>query len=142
MAKNKGGRPTVMTPDVLAKLEDAFLHGLSDKRACQYAGISVDALYAYQEKFPEFSQRKESLKLSPDIIAQVELVKGIKGNLGQARWWAEHKMSDEFSTKTTVAVTDGLDDVDVDPEDLEAAAEFSEKLKQNVIKRRLAKKKP
>ena len=45
MSKNKGGRPTVMTEDVIRKLEDAFAHDLSDTEACLYAGIGRTTLF-------------------------------------------------------------------------------------------------
>jgi len=42
---NKGGRPTKMTPEVIAKLEYAFAISCTDQQACIYAEISVDTLY-------------------------------------------------------------------------------------------------
>lgn len=47
---------------VLAKLEAAFSIGATDQEACLQADISVDSLYYYQNKNPEFSKRKEMLK--------------------------------------------------------------------------------
>lgn len=98
--KNKGGRPTVMTPDVLQKLEDAFTNAFTDKMACLYAGISERTLYEYCEANPEYSQRKELLKNSPDLIAQKQLIAGLNTTQG-ARWWAEHRMED-FRPKSEV----------------------------------------
>lgn len=93
------GRPTKMTKDVLSKLEEAFVHSFSDEEACLYAGISTRSLYRYQEKNEEFRHRKELLKLTPNMAAKKELVNGIKGNLDQARWWAQNKMHHEFGPK-------------------------------------------
>ena len=100
--KNKGGRPSTIDATVIAKLEEAFIHTFTDAEACLYAGISVDALYRYEEKNPEFRERKQTLKLTPNLHAKKELVTGIKNNLGQARWWAEHKMPD-FKPKVEVS---------------------------------------
>jgi hypothetical protein len=83
-------------------VEDAFLHAFSDKEACLYAGISPSTLYAYQLTHPEYSERKELLRLSPNLRAKRELVKGIDGSIEQARWWALHKMADEFSPKKKI----------------------------------------
>ena len=55
-------RPTVMTPEVIAKLEEAFAWGCSDIEACLWADIAPKTLYVYQEKNPEFAQRKAALK--------------------------------------------------------------------------------
>ena len=60
-----GGRPTVMTPETVGKLEEAFLWGCTDIEASLHAGIHRDTLYAYIEKNPSFSDRKETLKTSP-----------------------------------------------------------------------------
>ncbi len=141
MAKNKGGRPTVFTPDVLQKLEDAFAYCYTDEEACLYAGISPSSLYNYQEQHPEFVERKQLLRKTPNLKAKKTLVEHV-GTESGARFWAMNKMADEFTPKTRMEITDGLDDVEVDPEDLQAAQDFSERLKQNVIKRRLAKKQP
>jgi len=70
MAKNKGGRPTVMTEEVLRKLEEAFLMGCTDVEACLYADIGQRTLYDYQEANPEYSQRKEVLKSNPIMLAK------------------------------------------------------------------------
>lgn len=99
--KNPEGRPTVMTPDTLAKLEDAFMNSFTDRMACLYAGIDEATLYRYCETNPKFRERKEILKDTPNLTAQSELVKGIAGNVSQARWWAEHRMPD-FMPKTKV----------------------------------------
>ena len=60
-----GGRPTVMTDEVIRKLEEAFLLGCTDLEACHAANISKTALYEYQDKHPEFAERKEALKSNP-----------------------------------------------------------------------------
>ena len=98
------GKPTKMTPEVIAKLEDAFTHCFSDKEACLYAGIHPATLYRFQEKYPGYSERKELLRLTPNMAAKKELVTGIKGNLDQARWWASNKMTDDFGPKATPAI--------------------------------------
>jgi len=60
-----GGRPTVMTDEVIRKLEEAFLLGCTDLEACLAADISKTSLYEYQDKHPEFAERKEALKSNP-----------------------------------------------------------------------------
>lgn len=57
-----GGRPTVMTPEVIRKLEDAFTWGCTDLEACCYAGISKSTFYDYCADNESFSDRKEVLK--------------------------------------------------------------------------------
>lgn len=91
------GRKSKLTPDTLSKLEDAFMNAFTDEMACLYAGISLATLYRYCEENPEFRDRKEALKLTPDLAAQKQLIKGIDTTDG-ARFWATHKMRD-FSPK-------------------------------------------
>ena len=91
------GRPTKFTPEVLNKLEQGFMYSFSDEEACLYAGVSPKALYNYQKKNPDFVQRKQLLKLSPNLLAKEKLVKDIRTDINQARWWAERRMKGEFS---------------------------------------------
>lgn len=140
MKKNKGGRPTVMTPDVLAKLEDAFTYCYTDEEACLYANISPDALYDYQRKNPQFTERKQLLRKTPNLKAKKVLVENVGSESG-ARWWAANKMGDEFSPKTRMELNDVSELAEADPADMEAVEEFEKKLRENLIKRRLAKQK-
>ena len=56
------GRPTVMTEDVLQKLDAYFLDGLSDEDACERAGISASTLYSYEQENLNFRSKKAYLK--------------------------------------------------------------------------------
>ena len=96
MAINKGGRPTVMTPLVISKLEEVFAIGGTDKEACFYADISHQTLYDYQEKHPEFVERKEALKEKPILKARQTVVKALD-DPNSARWYLERKRKKEFN---------------------------------------------
>ena len=80
------GRPTVMSKEVLQKLEDAFMFAFSDEKACAYAGINPRTLYNYQNENPQFIQRKEQLKLRPDLKAQETIVKSLNNPNHAWRW--------------------------------------------------------
>lgn len=126
------GRPTIMTVDVLNKLEEAFLHGLSDEKACIYANISTQTLYNYQKIHPEFVGRKQELKTRPDITAQFVLVDNIASNLDQARWWANHKM-DEFAPKSKVEVSaDITGHTTMTPEVTKVIEEMNQKMREAI----------
>ena len=88
--KHAGGRPLKIDKTVLQKLEDAFANAFPDDEACLYAGISNQTLYNYQKRNPKFVERKESLKLSPNIVARRTIV-GQLGAVGVAQWWLEKK---------------------------------------------------
>ena len=95
------GRPTVMTEAVLHKLEEAFSLGCSDKEACVYANIAPSTLYLYQEKNPEFSERKQLLKEKLVLLARQTVAKAIQnGDEKSAQWLLERKKRKEFAVRT------------------------------------------
>lgn len=97
------GRPTVMTEEVIQKLEYAFMKGMTDREACIYANIATSTLYNYCNENPSFSERKEELKQHPTAKARLNVVEAIeKGDEDMSKWWLERKAKDEFSTKQTV----------------------------------------
>lgn len=99
MAK-KVGRPTVMTKEVVSKLEEGFLKGLTDEQCCLFVGISKQALYDYCHAHPEFTDRKEQLKNSPTVQAKLNVVERISaGDVELSKWYLERKAKSEFSTK-------------------------------------------
>lgn len=94
------GRPSVMTPEVIAKLEEAFAWGCTDIEACLWADIATPTLYVYQEKNPEFLERKKALKETPILLARKTVVNAIKkGDRTTAMQYLERKKKEEFSTK-------------------------------------------
>lgn len=103
--KSNAGRPTKMTPETVNKLEQAFINGATDEEACFYAGISKQCLYNYQDKNPEYVDRKSLLKQSLSLRAKNVVAKSIEsGNVQDAKWHLERKNSEEYSTKTDASV--------------------------------------
>ena len=97
------GRPTVITPEIISKLEEAFSIGASDLEACFVAGIGKTTLYVYQTDHPEFTERKEALKNMTSFAARkVVNDKIIEGDVDTAKWQLERKNKDEYGTKQTV----------------------------------------
>ena len=108
-SENKGGRPTVITPEIIAKLEQAFSLGCSDLEACIYADIGKTELYDYQEKNPEFTERKEMLKQKLVLKARVVVAEALKNkDENTAKWYLERKARDEFSVKNVTELEGGL----------------------------------
>ena len=102
----KCGRPTVFTSDILQKLETAYSNDCTDGEASVYAGVSVSALYEYQKKNPKFKERKEALKLKPNIRARKTIVENLE-DVGTAKWWAERKIRHEFASRQELTGADG-----------------------------------
>lgn len=106
--ENGVGRPTVMTPEVLAKLEWAFLRGYSDRQACLHAGINPMSLYRYQDENREYSERKAMLKENISIVAKENIIETIQAkHIGNSVWWLERQDSD-FNPKQKVEHSGGL----------------------------------
>jgi hypothetical protein len=102
----KVGRPTVMTEEVLRKLEEIFSLGGSDREATFYAGISMQSLYEYQKKNPEYAERKAALKEKPVLKARRTIVDSLD-DPDYAFKYVERKKKDEFSLRSEVTGADG-----------------------------------
>lgn len=104
----KVGRPTVMTDEVVRKLEWAFSIGCSDAEACFFAGISKQTLYDYQEKNPEYVDRKALLKEKMVLKARTVIANALNNeDKDMARWFLERKRKQEFSTRVESTGADG-----------------------------------
>jgi len=92
----KVGRPTVMTPEVLAKLEQAFAIDATVEEALSYAEIKPDAYYDYLKKNPDFSERIKELRQRPILAARQRVVQGVKENYSNAMDYLKRKKKLEF----------------------------------------------
>ena len=101
------GRPTVMTPETLRKLEEAFALGCTDLEACTYADISKSTLYDYQQEHPEFVERKELLKENPILLARKSVVEALANDPDLSLRYLERKKKDEFSPRSELTGKDG-----------------------------------
>ena len=119
MAKSNAGRPTVMTPEVISKLEEAFSMGCGDREACLHANISTQPLYDYQTLHPEFTERKAMLKEKLILKSRQNVQLAIDtGDRDMTKWYLERKKKAEFSTRSESIVErtdvkgwlDGLDE--------------------------------
>lgn len=98
MARGKGngpGRPTVLTTEIFAKLEEAFAVDGSIVEASIYAGISHDVVYDYIKKNPEYSERIKQLRGLTGLKAKININKSIKeGNALDSKWHLERRDHD------------------------------------------------
>jgi len=106
--KTKIGRPPSVTQDVVNKLEEAFSLGATDLEACFFAGISKQTLYNYQEKNPDFIDRKVALKERLVLKARAVIRDALENKDKQtAQWYLERKKKDEFSQRQEQTGADG-----------------------------------
>lgn len=106
--RNKVGRPTVMTDETVSKLEEVFALGGTDEEACFYANISRQTLYDYQNKYPEFIDRKEQLKQNPFLKARRTIVESLDKPI-HAFEYMKRKKKDEFSDRVEHTGAEGKD---------------------------------
>ncbi len=97
----RAGRKTIVTEDVVRKLESILQLGVSDSLACQYARISRDTFYDHLKSDPQFLDRIESAKQLVTIAAGQVVTNDIIKNkdVASAKWWLERKAPDEFGDK-------------------------------------------
>lgn len=94
------GRPTVITPVAVRKLEQAFRGGLNVSQACYTTGISRTAYYARLEVDVEFADKMQLAQDYVTIKAKQLVVQEIQdGNLAAAKWWLERKARNEFGSQ-------------------------------------------
>lgn len=119
---NPIGRPTKMSQETIAKLEDAFKYGANDKEACFVAEISRTIFYDYCKEHPEFVDRIDDLRSMTKMIAKRNIARAVEkenelgGGIATSQWYAERKVKEEFSVRSEVTGKDGRDLIPTDPE--------------------------
>jgi len=107
--KSNAGRKTVMTKEVLRKLDECFLNDLSDRQACYIVDINPESLYAYQREHPKYTERKATLKEMTIANAKKNIAQAIKEeDKDMSKWYVERKLKSEFSTKQEIAGSGGF----------------------------------
>lgn len=128
--KRKIGRPTVITPETIDKLEYVFAMGGTDLEACLYANVGMSTLYAYQENHPEFQERKLELKQTPLLRARTTVLNSLDTDVNSAWRYVERK-DPELNPKSAVDITTKGDKLETNPRIEEIAARVAEELKES-----------
>ena len=81
-----GGRPTKMTPDVIAKLIEGFKHDFTDTECCLYAGIDQATYYRYKKKNKGFAREIEAAKTFPFLLAKRNIIKAMHKESSDDSW--------------------------------------------------------
>lgn len=109
LQKNKEGRPTLKTEDVVNKLENIFKVGGTVEEAITYAGISKQTYYNWVEADDGFLTKMDAAQHYADIVAKNVVVDSIvkDRDLGSAKWWLEKRVfKDNPSTMIQVNAQD------------------------------------
>jgi hypothetical protein len=109
--ENTGGRPAELTedrgsrfaPQILCKLESAFLKGMNNRQACFLADISEATFYAVCKGNPGLLERFIDLQENVKVKAKEIIYEAIdKGDKAQANWYLERKSPEEFGNKQKI----------------------------------------
>ncbi len=68
--EKKVGRPSIMTPEIVGKLIEAFEMDCTIGEACAYADIHRDTYYDWAKKHPQFSYNMQKAQERPFIKAK------------------------------------------------------------------------
>jgi hypothetical protein len=94
------GRPTVMTPEVLQKLEEAFTMDFNDREACFHAGIGERTFYDHRDKNEDFRKKIDRWKNDMKMRSKKLLHLAINnGDVSTGKWYLEKKASDEYTNR-------------------------------------------
>ncbi len=89
------GRPTVMTPEVIEKIEEELKNGATLPQASFLAGISLKTLYNYFTNNPDFKERCDLLQGLVAYRARVNLKNKIEaGDIDTSKYWLDRKDKD------------------------------------------------
>jgi len=106
--KGIGGRPSVMTESVIRILEEAFMNGMTDLRACEMAKISKTSFYHHLNIDSKFADRIELAKEFLVQAARMVVSSAIKQkDINTAKWYLERKAKEEFGVRTEVTGAEG-----------------------------------
>ncbi len=84
-----------LDPEVVRKLESAFLIDCTVKEACIFAGISRDTYYRWIKENPELGDRFELMKTNVSLKAKMTIFKNLD-NIKVAQWYMERNNPEEF----------------------------------------------
>lgn len=117
------GRPSVMTQEVVRKLEYAFVYNSTVEEACFYAGISRETYYNFCKKFPDFSERISQLRHAPSLVLRKVVLRGAMEDANLAFKYLERKLPQEFGLRASIHHTgDTVDRHSIDPKTAERIA--------------------
>ena len=108
----KVGRKETITPELRDRIIAFFKMGLDDEEVCEQADIAPSVLYAYQNRHPEFLEKKRLAKTNLVARARRELFAGLQSNdektrIETAKWVLERKKKAEFSARQEFTGADG-----------------------------------
>lgn len=98
--ETKLGRPTVMTAEVILKLEEAFKCDATDGEACAFAGIGESTYYAQRDSNEAFREQMDRAKQFPFMLAKKTVMQAMNDkDGGLAMKWLKNRQRDRYHEK-------------------------------------------
>jgi len=97
--KSKGGRSPAITPEVVAKLTEAFKLDMTVEETCLYAGISKDTYYRKVKANQRFSDEMERARMYATMKARNIVIMQMEEDGNLALKYLERKRKEEFSPR-------------------------------------------
>jgi hypothetical protein len=130
-----GGRPTVYKPEILDEVKEMAVSGATDVEIADYLEVSVQTLYNWRAKYPEFLEALKSGKEEADErvvsslykratgfehesvkifcnkdgeVTQVPFREYIPPDTTAAIFWLKNRRKDEWRDKSEIDMTGNL----------------------------------
>lgn len=100
-SKRGVGRPTIISEEVVKKIEEASAIDATIHELCLYANISVQTYYNWLDANPEYVERLKLLRNSPFLKARRSIVQSLEDPNNAFRYM-EKKLPAEFSDRKVV----------------------------------------
>lgn len=103
LEKQKVGRPSVITPEAVQKLEAALAAGFGINAACYFSGVSRSVYYERKATDKEFSDKMRLAEEWSTYKARQVILNAInEGNVKVAMWYLERKARAEFAANKPI----------------------------------------
>lgn len=110
---NEMGRPTVVTESVVRNLIACFQRGLTDKTACETAGIGRTAYYDAIKNNEEFANRIAQAKNFVKLLASKRMIEVLQDGADRdavplIKFALERKEPDEYGARPSTVVNNNI----------------------------------
>lgn len=102
------GRPTVITPETVRILLDAFSWGANNSEACLLANVSDSVFYQKMKDDEDFSDKINAAKNLPLLHAKKTVHEAAKTDKQSAQWLLERRRKDEYAPRTELTGSEGV----------------------------------
>jgi hypothetical protein len=96
-------RPSKRTPECEARLLDALRAGNTRKAACHYAGIGVQTLDDWRDRFRDFRDAIEKAEGDAEVRMVAQIAQAAQtGTWQAAAWWLERRRPDDYARRERI----------------------------------------